>query len=203
MISPWFRTATITVCLLLWPAVQGWAGQNTTDQPLTVGAKMSMSVKESVDWPILAFNGGIAYLYYEQRDNPSFGYGWSGYGKRYAGAMADSTIGNVLGDGVFPSLLHEDPRYVRKGTGPLKSRIVFSLRQTIKVRTDSGQWRFAYSQWLGAVSAQSISNLYYPNSRTVRANLEKFELQIAGNAGLNLLQEFWPDLAHRFFTHHH
>jgi len=230
VVSNWRRLAVTTICLLLALTLQGWAQQSepmigaaqsgnspadslsnsgsasatTSDaeQPLTTRGKMILAAKSSVDWSMFAFNGGVAYLYYTQRVNPSFGYGWGGYGKRFAAATADSTIGNMLGVGIFPSLLHEDPRYVRSGTGTIKSRIAFSMRQTISAPTDSGRWRFPYSQWLGAGAALGISNLYYRDSRTVPANVEKFSLQIAGNAGLDVLQEFWPDIQRRLFTHH-
>jgi len=171
--------------------------------PLAARKKLSLAVQESIDWPQFIFNGGLAYLYQLQKQNPSFGNGFAGYGKRYAAVTADQTIGNLLTDGIFPALFHDDPRYFRRGTGSFSSRLGFALKQTVVERKDSGQWHFAISEWLGAGTGAAISNLYYRDSRTVSGNAEKFAVQIGGDTLNSVLEEFWPDVKRKFFTRRH
>src|SRR5690242_2746446 len=85
--------------------------------PLAGKEKLKLSLRQSVDWAMLIFNGGVAAIYQAERQEPSFGYGVSGYAKRYAAATADETISKVFSNGILPAVLHEDPRYFRKAEG--------------------------------------------------------------------------------------
>jgi hypothetical protein len=85
-------------------------------------------------------------------DNPSFGQGTKGFAHRLVTSYGDRVLGNMLSEGVFPVLLHEDPRYFRRGTGSTKSRLGYALSRTIITKTDSGKKRFNYSEWLGNAS---------------------------------------------------
>ncbi len=42
---------------------------------------------------------------------PEFGGGMGGYGKRYGAAIAGAEAGNFFGRFLYPTLLHQDPRY--------------------------------------------------------------------------------------------
>jgi hypothetical protein len=170
--------------------------------PIPAREKLKLSIEESFDWPLLFVNGGLALIYHAQREEPSWGFGAQGYAKRYAAVYADDITGNLLGDGVLPALLHEDPRYFRRGTGSVASRLGFSLRQIVVARTDSGKWHFANSEIFGNAIATGISNIYYRESRTVSGNMQKFGVQIGSDAVNSLLEEFWPDLKRRFFQRH-
>ena len=168
-------------------------------EPLTASNKLGLALKESVEWPKFVRSGALAYLYYVQRKNTAFGS--SGYGERYAAATADQAIGNIFSDGVFPTLLHQDPRHFRRGVGTVRSRLRFALRQTILARDDNGEWHFATAKWLGAGTGLGISNLYYRDSRTLPANLDSFAFHMGGDTMINVLEEFWPDIKRRLFHH--
>jgi hypothetical protein len=49
--------------------------------------------------------------------NPSFGQGVRGYAHYFRTAYADYVIGDYMTEAVFPTILHQDPRYFRRGTG--------------------------------------------------------------------------------------
>jgi hypothetical protein len=170
--------------------------------PISSSEKLKLSVEESFDWPLLIVNGGLALIYQAEREDPSFGFGVPGYVKRYAAVTADVAIGNLLGDGVLPALLHQDPRYFRRGTGSVASRLAFSVRQIVVARSDSGEWQFATSEIVGNALAAGISNIYYKDSRTVSGNLQKFGVQIGGDAVISILEEFWPDMKQHLFQRH-
>ncbi len=91
-------------------------------QSITAKQKFAIAAKDSFDWPIIPMTAAGAGLYQLEDSHPSFGEGLKGYGKRFAAAYADQAIGNFMTEGVWPSLLRDDPRYFRRGTGSKVSR---------------------------------------------------------------------------------
>ena len=47
--------------------------------------------------------------------NRSFGQGAEGFGRYSGSAYGDLVIGDFMTEAVFPILLHQDPRYFRRG----------------------------------------------------------------------------------------
>src|SRR5581483_5239368 len=114
-----------------------------------------------------------------------------GYSKRYSAAFANHASGTLLGRAVFPSIFHQDPRYFYKGTGSVRSRILYAISAAFIARGDNGNWEPNYSNLLGNFGGAAISNLYYP--RTDRgASLVLFNgLAITGgDIVANLFREF-------------
>jgi hypothetical protein len=109
-------------------------------------------------------------------------------------------MGNMFTEGVFPVLLHEDPRYFRRATGPKLTRVGYALTRVLVTHKDSGGTRFNYSEWIGNASAVVISNSYYPDNRNVLGNVEKLLEQVGTDAGSQVLKEFWPDIKRKLFT---
>jgi hypothetical protein len=128
-------------------------------------------------------------------DDNSWGQGMKGFGKRYAAALGDQTVGPFMSTGLFPSLLHEDPRYFQLGKGGFKRRFKYSMSRLVITRTDSGHAQFNYSEFLGNAVAAGLSNIYYPaEDRYAAGNLSRYAQQIAVDALGNFLKEFWPDM---------
>jgi len=117
--------------------------------PITAQRKFTIAAKDSFDYPVYFISGAFAALYQLDDQNPSFGQGLKGYGKRYGAAYGDQAIGNILAEGVFPTLFHADPRYFRRGTGGKWSRTSYALTRVIVNRTDRGNWGFNYAEWVG------------------------------------------------------
>jgi hypothetical protein len=131
-------------------------------------------------------------------DPREWGGGFKGFGIRYAGSLADQTIGPLMSTGLFPTILHEDPRYFQLGKGGFKKRFAYSMERLVITRTDSGNRQFNYSEFLGNAAATGLSNIYYPPShRTVGGNIGEFATQVAVDALANFLKEFWPDMKRR------
>jgi hypothetical protein len=171
-----------------------------TEEPLTVGGKFMLAFKDTIDpftFVLAGFYSGVAQW---QNDYPSFGEGASGYGKRFGAAYADQAIGNYLTEAIIPSLLHEDPRYFRKGSGRKRTRLVYALSRTIITRKDNGRSSFNYSEVVGNGIAAGIANLYYPASqRSVGEAGEKLGIQVISDSAFNVLLEFWPDMKRLVF----
>jgi len=163
-------------------------------EPITAKRKMTIAYKDSFDWPVYPTAAAFATLYQLENQNPSFGQGMSGYAKRLATSYGDQMIGNMMTEGIMPSLLHEDPRYFRLGEGSKGSRAIYALKQIIVTRTDSGHKTFNFAEFGGNAAAVAVSNLWYPDTRTVSDNVQKLGIQLATDAFSNVLKEFWPDV---------
>jgi hypothetical protein len=163
-------------------------------RPLTAGQKMTIAAKDSFDLPVYPTAALFATLYQLENQNPSFGQGFKGYAKRWGGAYGDQMLGDIMTEGLVPSMLHEDPRYFRRGEGSVKSRTWYAVTRIMVTRTDSGHNRFNFSEWGGNAAAVALSNAWYPDTRTAADNAEKLVIQCATDAFSNVLKEFWPDV---------
>ncbi len=180
----------------------GTVRTNKTLPPLTVGQKFRLATASAIDWAVWPFNGALAAIAQAKNDPDAWGQGWGAYGKRYGASYADNTIGTFMTTAIFPSLLHEDPRYYRMAEGKISHRIYYSANRLFVTRTDSGEARFNYSESIGNAAAAAISNVYYPaEERTASRNATTFALLILYDGLSNELKEFWPDvrrkLAHK------
>ena len=167
--------------------------------PITAKQKMTIAAKDSFDWPVYITSGLFSTLYQLENQNPSFGQGMAGYGKRYATSYGDQMIGNMMTEGIMPSLFREDPRYFRRGSGSTGSRLVYALTRIFVTKTDKGGRSFNFAEVLGNASATALSNTYYPDTRTVSDNVEKLGIQLATDAFSQVAKEFWPDIKRKLF----
>ena len=162
--------------------------------PLTPRGKLAIAWQDTTDRAIFLQSAFIAGIGQATNGNPSFGQGVEGYGKRLGAAYADFCIQNWMTEGLFPTVLHQDPRYFRrrKGSGP--SRLAYAMSRLFITRTDSGKHQFNYSEVVGGAASLAISNAYYADGRTVSNNVGRYGLQLGFDAASNILKEFWPDL---------
>ena len=163
--------------------------------PLTTGQKfklVALGVFDPVEFPYVGVLAGI-----DQAENtdPSFRQGFKGYAKRYGAAYADTAIENFMVGGVFPSLLHQDPRYYQLGKGGFWRRAGHAALQIFITRSDSGKKQFNYSGLAGSALAAALSNTYHPPAdRTALNSANIWVTQLWGDAVSFELKEFWPDI---------
>ncbi len=167
--------------------------------PLTSRQKLTIATKDSIDAPSYVMAGAFAGLYQLENQNPSFGQGMKGYARRYVSAVGDQVIGNYMTEGFIPVLLHEDPRYFRRGTGSKKGRILYAASRVAIAKTDKGNPTFNFAEFLGNGITASIGNAYYPDEVGLTPTLSRMFLQIGTDAFSNVLKEFWPDVKKKFF----
>src|SRR5579864_767834 len=169
--------------------------------PLSVRRKFYIGYKDSIDYPIFLLAAGLAGAAQLTDQHTAFGQGVKGYGQRLGGAVADQLIGNMLTESVMPTLLHQDPRYFRRGCGGFWSRIGYSASRVLVGRNDQGNWTFNFAEVGGNAITAAIANAYYPGERHLGDNVERFSSQIATDAFAQILKEFWPDIRHKYFNH--
>jgi hypothetical protein len=160
-------------------------------EPLTSGQKFRLAWRAAIDPVTFLTTGAVAGVQQWDDQFEDYGQGASGYAKRYGANYADGFIGVMLGGAVFPSLLHQDPRYFYKGTGSIRSRALYALSTVVICRGDNGRWQPNYSNVLGTFAAGGISNAYYPaNDRGFGLTMENSLIGLAAGGGTALLQEF-------------
>jgi hypothetical protein len=159
--------------------------------PLTWKQKFSLATRGTFD-PVAILGVGFA-AGIEQANNSYAGYGQgaAGYSKRFAAKFADGRSSDFLTHAVFPSLLHQDPRYYYQGSGSVKSRFLHAVGSAFVTRSDSGRTVPNYSYLLGDMCAGALSNLYYPAAnRGAHLVFTNAAVGLAGRVGGNLLREF-------------
>jgi Carboxypeptidase regulatory-like domain len=160
--------------------------------PLTSKQKFSLATRGTFD-PVAMIGVGIA-AGLEQATNAYAGYGQGaeGYTKRFAAKFVDGRSSDFLTHAVFPSLLHQDPRYYYQGSGSVKSRLMHAVGSAFVTRSDSGRTVPNYSYFLGDMCSGALSNLYYPKAnRGAHLVFTNTAVGLAGRVGTNLLREFF------------
>ncbi len=154
--------------------------------PLTPAQKFNLSFHTIID----PYTIGLAFIvgggFGELTDSHTgYGHGPSGFFKRVGASYADNIDGNLIGNALLPILLHQDPRYFRKGSGSVKSRILYSALTSFICHGDNGKTQFNTSNVAGNFISGAISNLYYPaNERGVGLTLENgLVVTLEGMAG--------------------
>lgn len=166
-------------------------------KPLTVREKFTIATQDSFDRGTVALGLLFGAQGQISNSNPSFGQGVRGFA-HYAGtAYGDYVIGDYMTEAVFPTVFRQDPRYFRRGTGSVWSRIGYSAGQIFITHGDSGHTQFNVSEIGGNAAAVAISMAYYPENRDAKDAVSKLGTQIAVDMASNMLREFVPDLRHK------
>jgi hypothetical protein len=167
--------------------------------PLTSGQKFKVVARGVFDPFEFVLTGFVAGLGQASDSNPSYGQGAQGYAKRYGTAYADNAIENFMASAVFPSVLHQDPRYYQLGDGGFLKRSAHAVSRVIITRSDSGRTQPNYSELLGGATAGAISTYtYHPESERGFGNvMSVWASQMGWDAVTYMVKEFWPDLRKR------
>lgn len=171
-------------------------------KPLTPGEKFKIAAQDSFDRGTVVLAAAFAGESQLTNSNPAFGDGAAAYGRYFGTAYADFVIGDFMTEAIYPTLLHQDPRYFRRGTGTGLSRFGYAIGQLFSTHADSGGTQFNYSEVLGNATAVAISNAYYSNNRDAGDAVIKLGTQLAVDGASNVLKEFSPDIYRKFRRKH-
>jgi hypothetical protein len=171
-------------------------------EPLSVAGKFKIASQDAFDPGTVALAALFAGESQLSNADRSFGQGVAGYARYWGTAYGDFVIGDFMTEGVFPTILHQDPRYFRKGTGSGWSRLGYAMGQIFWTHTDSGGSQFTYSEVMGNSVAVAISNAYYPDNRTASNGVSKLGMQLGVDMTSNVLKEFWPEVERKLGRKH-
>jgi len=166
---------------------------------LTLKGKFVLFVQDSFD-PVTflgtAFDAGLDQA---QNNDPSYGQGAQGYGKRFGADYAGGASSRLFKDFAYPSIFSEDPRYYRLAHGSGGKRLLHAMAHAVVAHRDDGRRMFNFSEWLGTASSAVLSNTYHPdNRRGFAPAAERVTYSILQDMGYDVLREFWPEISKKF-----
>jgi len=180
---------------LFWIIPTFTVSDSKTPTALSSRKKFGMFFDNSTDpftISYVAFGAGVAQA---NNDLAGYGQGAAGYAKRFGAGMADESASGFFRTFLFPSLLHQDPRYFRKGSGSWRLRFAHALIRPVVTNTDSQRKAFNWSGLLGGLAASALSNAYYPaEERGVGKTFSRVGMGIPFSVIDHLVDEFGPDL---------
>jgi type II secretory pathway pseudopilin PulG len=180
--------------------------------PLTTKQKFAVVARGSFDYVQYPWYGFLSGISQWEDSEPGYGQGAEGYAKRFGAAFADGTIENFFTGAIFPSVLHQDPRYFQLGHGSFMHRTLYAMSRNLITRTDSGKNQFNFSEVVGGALAAGISTYsYHPKShvfstpnppyyrfvasdRTLDNTLSVWGTQYGYDTLTLVVKEFWPDI---------
>ena len=171
-------------------------------KPLAPREKFKIATEDSFDRGTAAL--AVLFAGEAQLTNatPTFGQGVKGYARYLGTSYADFVIGDMMTEAIYPVMLHQDPRYFRRGTGSAWSRLAGAAGQIFWTHTDSDHTQFNFSEIIGNSTAVAISTAYYPDNRTATNAVSKLGVQLGVDMAANILKEFWPDINRKLSRKH-
>jgi hypothetical protein len=171
-------------------------------EPITAKEKFKIASQDAFDRGTVILAAASAGESQLTKADPEFGQGGAGYGRYFGTAYADYVIGDFMTEGVFPTILHQDPRYFRKGKGGGLARLGYACGQIFLTHGDNGKVQPNYSELVGNSVAVAIGQSYYPDTRDASDAISKLGTQLGVDMTSNILKEFWPEISRKFSRKH-
>lgn len=179
--------------------------------PLSSKDKFKVVALGTFDYFEYPWWGVLAAINQAENNEPGYGQGWAGYAKRYGSTAGDSMVENFMVGAVFPSVLHQDPRFYQSSKGGYWRRTGYAVTRIVVTRGDSGKSQFNFSEVFGSATAAAISTYsYHPTStfvstptnphlfigsdRTLSHAASTWETQLTLDTITIMVKEFWPDI---------
>jgi hypothetical protein len=169
-------------------------------RPLSNKEKFALFSRDLLYWETHASLAIGAAISTGINDRPFLDTGWSGYFQRYGFNALDETNHVFFQAYLFPSIFHEDPRYIPCEQGTTGERMRYALTRVIATRSDEGSQTWNRSKLLGTLVSEAVSDLYYsPMGRDtgIGGTFANTAVDLGSEAAFNLLKEFGPDIARR------
>lgn len=179
--------------------------------PLSSKDKFKVVALGTFDYFEYPWWGVLAAINQAENNEPGYGQGWDGYAKRYGSTAGDSMVENFMTGAVFPSLLHQDPRFYQSSKGGFWRRAGYAASRIVVTRSDAGKSQFNFSEVVGSATAAAISTYsYHPSStyistptnphlfvgsdKTLSHAASTWETQLTLDTITIMVKEFWPDI---------
>ncbi|HEX4227960.1 MAG TPA: hypothetical protein VHZ07_04775 [Bryobacteraceae bacterium] len=181
---------------LMTPGIDTVKDPHAVLPPLTTKEKYRLFWLRTADISVpveAAFFAGFSQV---MRNSPRYGTDSGAYAARFGSYAANTVSCNFFEDALLPSVFKQDPRYFRKGTGSVKSRLLYALKEEWVTRSDSGGSAFNYSEVLGAGFSTALGDAWYPRQRvrsgglTLNGTMERYAAKLAFTAVRNVAHEF-------------
>lgn len=183
------------------PDPQGQTQSRPT--PLTAGQKVRRSFRGAflspAPYAIAAFNAGITQLGEDYPPHKETDDKLADWGSRTARVFATGTTYRLFGNGFYPALFKQDPRYERSRSKKFGSRLGHAVSRVFVTRDDDWNLEPNYSRFAGAATSSALANVWERSTPKhdrigADATLKRFANTFISGAIGNLFREFAGDL---------
>jgi len=165
---------------------------------LSDGQKFQVFVSHAQS-PLMFAGAGSSAALMRSRDNTGQHWSWP---RSYTAALAERESNAFFGRYLFPVLFDQDPRYHGSESNGLMPRAVYASSRVFITRKDDGRKTLNTSYLLSTLLTSSLANVYkHPWDRTAGNTFADMGSTIGGDAGFNLVREFWPQLRETLSNH--
>ena len=122
-----------------------------------------------------------------------WGGGWSGFQKRYAARLAQTSLSNSVEAGLG-SLWGEDPRYRQSQRSGMWKRTGHALKYVVLSERRNGHLAPAWSRFIAVPVTSVTENAWLPpGERSAKATAIRAGTGLIGRVASNLFKEFRPE----------
>lgn len=122
---------------------------------------------------------------------PFYGPGGRGFAQLVGYNAANYASATLFTDAVLPVIFHQDPRYFRKGSGSIKSRVGWALRSEAVAYSDTGREMPNLAGMLGFGMSAGLSAAYMPPENiSFWKTMEGWGIKEAISSGFRVFGEF-------------
>ncbi len=180
--------------------------QPTPRTPLTGEQKVKRSLRSAFlkpsSYAIAAFNAGIRQIGEDRLPQKETEDELADWGSTTARVFATRTTYGFFGNGVYPALFKQDPRYERAPNKGVGRRAAHAVSRLFVTRGDNGNLQPNFSRFAGAATSSSLANVWErstPGHDRIGADatLKRFGMSFVSGAIGNLFREFLPDIFRR------
>ncbi|MET0645577.1 MAG: hypothetical protein ABW208_03085 [Pyrinomonadaceae bacterium] len=171
--------------------------------PLTAGQKVKRAFRGAflspVPYATAAFNAGITQLGEDNLPHKDTEDELADWGSRTARVFATGTTYRIFGNGFYPALFKQDPRYERSPKKGVGRRLGHAVSRLFVTRDDDWNLEPNYSRFAGAATSSALANVWErstPGHDRIGADatLKRFGRSFISGAIGNIFREFAPDL---------
>jgi hypothetical protein len=171
----------------------------TRPAPLTAGQKVRRAFRGAflspVPYATAAFNAGITQMGEDRLPHKDTGDEVADWGSRTARVFATGTTYRLFGNGFYPALFKQDPRYERSKSKKFGSRLGHAVSRLFVTRDDDWNLEPNYSRFAGAATSSALANVWERSTPGhdrigARATLRRFGNTFISGAIGNIFREF-------------
>ncbi|MFL6334015.1 MAG: hypothetical protein ACJ754_11945 [Pyrinomonadaceae bacterium] len=208
------RTVLLMTALLLSAAAHAHAQESkpkptpeaqsqSRPAPLTGGQKVKRAFRGAflspAPYAIAAFNAGITQLGEDYPPHKETGDKLADWGSRTTRVFATGTTYRLFGNGFYPALFKQDPRYDRSKSKKFGGRLGHAISRVFVTRDDDWNLEPNYSRFAGAATSSALANVWERSSSNRDrvggdATLKRFGMTFVSGAIGNIFREFAGDL---------
>jgi len=159
--------------------------------PLRARQKFDLAFRTTADISLLMRAELTTMFDHALGVGPFYNPGGKGYAQLYGYNAANLASGFFFTEGFVPAITHQDPRYFRKGTGTIKSRVMWALRSEFVAFSDQGKPMPNYGNLVGLGMSTLLSDAYLPPQNvSVGKTFEGYGIKLGTTWGFNISHEY-------------